>query len=821
MLQRLGFWSLLAVVAALGCWFLLPRVVLRPAVELSVFWCVALVLPGFLWTRRCGGAGGFAVFGWPLTIGLLHLTLLIGGMRLAGLGYRTGEILLPAALIAALLLAPGSHRPKLERKNLLLAAASIALALGVWIALNPRSMHILSDAPAHLGAVRDALAQRAWRPVDVSVSRSSTLVDPRFGLFHGLFGFAAAWTGIDASAVLSSSAIILSPIWILLHLFLFGRFTGFRWLTLALALIYTLQVAAGRAFGLWSVVYPGNIALMFAAGCVAAAIPYFERKETPRSVPVLAAIALGVSCWIHPFAWWGWSVMLVHAMAIMWVGNRSWRVLEHPIRFVLLSTAVGLLIMLPDALGHLRSQPGLHDVPVFVVYLGENLFVADPARLTRWGGGLTVLALPLMAVARRRWLQSFGGAILLAPALAVWTISLNPLANPLVYRLVGYFPERLGVLLYIPVAMAVLLGWAGYGIYASGSRLRRGALGAFALLVLAAFWTDFRQSVGVLRAADARNVAYWGAIQDIASALDEAGAENFVSDPQTSYGVRALRGGPTALYPVAHASPLDLEIVDRLADYRTMLSPVSTDAEWEAAARALRVRYLVVNEHLQSLYGAREYGFVARESDQTRLRQRLESFGGAPLHQGDGWALFDIRELGLVEDRGQGIPDTARRPPAPAYRCTGLEVLSPSVSPGDSLHVLLRLERDTVRARWQAVYLRSESVGASGDGIRRHLGKPIRKIMESLRPMERSRFGGWQIPFAGLQDTRKWPTEGVVERLSIRVPSGTAAGRYRVEVSAHELEWGYTRRIREFFSESDRFSSELSAEFTVQDGGTR
>ena len=808
------------LLAAILCLLVLALQWPAPApLRLAVAWLI-IFASGLFWQPAPIRSGSWMLWTSVAGAACLHLLALLVLMQLFGLG--------PSRFVPALLASwvlPLAWRqwraggPSSPGDASAWPFALVACALAAWLATHAPELDLGSDAPAHLGAIVDAAAQDRWRPLDRSAPGLSEGLDPRFGIWHGLYAALSRWLALSPELILRFSPVLLAPLWLLAHAQLFSLWIPRAKLALLVALTFTLGGADGRGFGSVFAAYPASVSLAMAA----LALSSLARKDAAaKTWWTTESLLLGASAMVHPFGWWVSLLLLAHAILLQrFFGGRRWA--GSLLRALPLAVAVGLLAMWPTLAQRSQSAGGPHTMPLNVVFLQAPFFVCDPLRVLRWGGGLCLAVLPLALLFARR---SFGGArssLLASGWICVWSVALNPLLQPWIYSLVGYLSERLGRVAYPEVLGALLLARPWTDRYRPR---RRGARLLLFAIALVGAWLVGRSCVYSMRAlrSDVRPNPQWQRVHEIATELESRPDATLLADPRLSYGLRALRGGAVALYPLAHASPNDRELPARLAAYRDLLDPSADEALLRAALRRLGADLLLLRADVER-DGEPSFGFVADDEKQLRLHGRLAAGGSLPLAGGKDWWLYDgtaLRFGPAVSWPAPCEPDTLRSL-ALGSRFDVVGVRGPaSVVAGATLELELRYRAHaetmrTVHPDFERVHLRLSGPMPQLASWLQPIGKPIRKLLIERSGRSEARFGAGYIPFGAYAAPSRWPHGIACERVRLPVPRRMPAGNYKLEITVQEATWQPRYDWRDFLSDQDRYSGTIAATIEIRE----
>lgn len=756
-----------------------------------VLWSVALLCLSMLPVGHVGG-------GWALAVSL----------AVVGATWREG--------------------PEVSHRGRTLTWSIAALLAGAMILASPEAT-LEGDGPAHLGGVLDALQADTWVPPDHAVHRGEDRPDPRFGVLHGLYAAMASWSGAPVDVVFASAVALWVPL----------GFLGFvAWMrawsvpppgAAVLALLMVLAGAGGRGFALWRAAFPGDAAVLLGS-FVVAGLAMWLREERRGWLPVGAVVLAAASAAIHPFAWWIVVVCAGLAIGVCLVVPSQRQQALPLLRFAVATGLGGVLVLLPRLLGRSESSDGLHQVATNVIFLPGGRFVVDPLELVHWGGLGALLVGPLLLLAPPRWWRQRFAPLAAATALAAWLLALNPLLTATVWGAVAYLAIRTLRLVITPwwwwsLLTIVREDWASAGVL---GRLRSTVLVA-AVLGLAAL--DVMAAVTIVRSGPPRvpeRVAQ--RIDAIDAAMDEIGvAGGIVTDPRTSYALRARRGGNWPIVPVAHSNPEDVDLANRLAAFRLLHAPAIDSTRWFDALETFESPWILVHAGHRDLAPYPDFGWIPSPRVSARLRTRLDRMGAVAVASGDGWSLHarparrTWREFAAVVDT---IPTWSASGRAALVRGSRFEVVAVEVDPpraagGETVEVRLQLRAATAREvtlhpEWEDVALRWRGPTAEVPAFARSFDKLYRKIVVERSARSDARFAVGRVPFEGTWPPDVWPEHReVVDRYEVRIPPFARPGLYEVELSIQEKPWRPRRHWTDIVRDDDRYRGPVVATFEV------
>jgi hypothetical protein len=744
--------------------------------------------------------------------------ILIGLLGLAsGLDLSLGAASWLVCVITALIVGVAStrSRPRLGSPMLRVVVA-LTLILMAVVAARPLKLTLGSDAPAHVSAVLDARETGTLQPPDVFPGAPPDSKDPRFGVAHGLYAILGEWTGATPADTLRWSALFFSPLWFLAHALLLRKLGMGRRTAAAVALLFTLHAGTGRGFGLAAVGFPGSVAQI----CCAFGLATLIDADSRRRALALAFIAL--SALIHPFAWWSSTIVLgcYSLLALLQRATRSdarsWMVMAAG------SAAAGGLLLIPRLLARGDAAEGLHTQLVQVVFVGDGLFIADPIWVSRWGGTGAILALPallLLTLLVPAWARRREHLLGMAIAVPVWLISLNPLVAPTIWSWVSYLVVRLGRIVITTWIWATLLG-EGVREFRLGGRA---AIAGFVLGALGLWGLQQEVSSVALHLRHTQVVNAAGAdthLDEVTQAIAKTDTDWLLAAPRIGYGIRA-RGGPRlVLPPVAHASPNDRKLMQRLATWRQIHDPnLSTTGLLGELSRFGEVALLIDTGGSAVHDGLRPFAYVPDPARSAALDTRLRELGIPVLTDSDDWSLFDLR--------GLDAPMPARLPPASvdtemlargrAFVVSKCSIANLTVRPGEVVEIELELAATGISTLDpERVFIRVEGeMPAVPTGLA-PVSKLWRKLVTERSGRSVRRFGQYVVPADLVVPPSRWPEGRWTQPVRLQIPTWAAAGEYTLQVTVHDWTWHESHDLRDYLQDTDRFSASPVATIRIQ-----
>ena len=745
--------------------------------------------------------------------------VLIGLFGLAsGLGLSLGAASwLICAVIALIVGGTGQRLLPRRRSPVLREFVALTLILMAVVAARPLSLTLSSDAPAHVAAVLDAREAGSLQPPDVFPGAAEGSKDPRFGVAHGLYAILGEWTGATAADSLRWSALFFSPLWFLAHALLLRRLGMGRRTAAAVAFLFTLHAGPGRGFGLVAAGFPGSIAQI----CCAFGLAMLIEANSRRRVLALALVAMSVL--IHPFAWWSTTVVLGCCGLLTLIQSRTRSDARGWLLMAAGSSLAGALLLMPRILARGDAAQGLHTQLVEVVFVGNGLFLADPIWVARWGGTGAILALPallLLTLMVPEWARRREHLVGMAIAAPVWLISLNPLVAPTVWSLVSYLVVRLGRIVITTWIWATLLGEGVRKLRIGG----RSAVAGFVLGALGLWGLQQEVSTVALHLRQPQVVNAAGAdthLDELTQAIVNTDTDWLLAAPRVGYGIRA-RGGPRlVLPPVAHASPNDRGIMQRLATWRQIHDPTLTDDELLGRLTSFGNVALLVDTQGRALHdGLRPFAYVPDPARSAALDIRLRELAVPVLTSADGWSLFDLRDL----DTPMPVPPSPVSVETEALaRGHGFVVSSCSVStlavrPGEIVEIELELDATGISTLDpERVFIRLEGEMPEVPRGLAPISKLWRKLVTERSGRSARRFGQYVVPADLVVPPSHWPGGRWSQSVRLRIPTWAASGEYTLQVTVHDWTWHESHDLRDYLQDTDRFSAPPVATILIRD----
>ena len=371
--------------------------------------------------------------------------------------------------------------------------------------------------------------------------------------------------------------------------------------------------------------------------------------------------------------------------------------------------------------------------------------------------------------------------------------------------------------LVVRLGRIVLTTWVWATLVTEGiDRLRHGGRGLVAGILLGGLgiwgitaeissaWLHLRQP----QVVDGAQTA--GLLDELAEEIRSVDVDHLLADPRIGYGLRA-RGGPAlVLTPVAHASPNDGALLDRLARWRELHDPTLTDDELRSRIAGFGHVTLLVDQRTEALHdGVRAYAYLPDDERARTLDARLRTLELPVVAEGDKWTLFALSGRDEARDR----EDTGTGFEVESVELAKIEARAGDVVP---MEVVLRatgLHTETPHR----VFVRLEGDMPEVPGFASGFSKLWRKLFVERSGRSQHRFGQWVAPADLVVPPDRWEDGSWSQTDGLRIPAWAAPGTYTVEVTTHEWTWHPSYELRDYLSDEDRYSAPPSALLQIID----
>jgi hypothetical protein len=656
--------------------------------------------------------------------------------------------------------------------------------------------------------------------------------DLRKGLLHSLYGYYKWYLGVESLAMFRVIGAVFLAL-VLLAVYTTTRtFFGNRLVAALAGVLFVLAFDGGiRSEFIRAYFYTNRFAVGYMLLFLAAAMGFLQRPR-PRALVLCAVYAFAAAA-VHI----QYTVLLGFAVftILIWKPCFDTGTLRtHVGRAVALGVAA-FMGMLPYAVFRFTTgyqASGLHKQFQGVVFITDDLFVADPVHVWQRMGLLGLAAFLAIVPLWKRRLRYPALGYLIASALTVLLIQLNPFVMPVVYHAITYLAFRLDMAFPFYIMTAYLLV-AGLGAIRPGEawgRYRRVALAVAVLAVVAGVapvFTGNSFSPGTIEAERSRSAERWA--DGLAFLNELPGREVIASDPVTSYIISAYTPHYVVCTFDQHAPPNDLMSRQRTIAARDILSPFTSASDKTNQMTAHDATYVVVNEDI-GLYQLSDYWTVGDRSLPLvlgrigALGELYEEVGGAGGFRVYRWTGRSPRHVRAVRNPllRRRVPDDATPvgESAGLGRCEAAEIRSPDPVPrGEEIEVILYWSREKQQP------LDKYMVSIRFDRTDLELpfgGKPFPKLARKFKERlagERYRFRNDHKIVDGFFDPDAWPAGVyVVDRTTVTIPRDVEAGRYTVRAKLLTRATLPNHRFRDFLYDDDVYHGVEIGEITVSNG---
>ena len=837
-------------------------------------------------TASLAGLAGFmaVAFIWALTglpLGLMRLALPVLIVLLAGwaLARRRAPIERKATVNenppANAGMAPSDDPPRpLERgEKILLAVFSIVLVLVIALVLRAGvPLVFTSDTLDHVAYVAEiAETQELFPTTSFYIDPGSNGADLRKGLLHVFYGFSAAYLHMEALAVLTAMNALLAVL-LLLSVYTSGwMLFGSRAVAVLSSVLFLIALDEGLrgtamrqsffshrfgiafflvalAYGLRYMEKPKRVASSPAAQRPAAQPPAAQSPATPSPTePSAAAPSRGLlfPAALLPVALFSFAAIAVHiffGVILVFAGLTilAWRFCfprddtgNHFSRVFPLGLAVAAGVLPFGLYRYLTAFPeanDLHKEIQGVVFLTNNLYIADPYEVFRWFGPVGLFSLVAVPALWKHRKKHAGLGYVFASYFSLIAIVFNPVLLPPVRSAMTYLIARLNVIVPFYFAAAYYL----VAFFARENRELRMKPAAQVLTVLLAGALVFHiipvfGTNGFSRSTVAtdQNNSYlrW---QDALEAVDKVlpGGSVIASDPLTSYSITAFTRHHTVCTFDQHAPPNDVLLEERMQAARDILSPyVPMDRTTELLADH-QATHVIVNDRFPGNVRL-EYWSMNHEM-YPAIRGKFDSHPGAfeRVYEKEGFVVFQWKGRTIASDSSFSTPFLVDRLPA-AFDPLGLQageaILEGFYLGDDRLDAGEAVELKLAWSGRDKYPFRNYVVAIRFDHIDPGLplgGKPFPKIARKIKEKitgRSYRFSEYHKIRSGFLSPDSWPGgKLVLDETSVRVPPAAAPGEYRVTVKLLTLQHQATYRLKDFVSDEDVYSGIPIARVTIR-----
>jgi hypothetical protein len=299
-------------------------------------------------------------------------------------------------------------------------------------------------------------------------------------------------------------------------------------------------------------------------------------------------------------------------------------------------------------------------------------------------------------------------------------------------------------------------------------------------------------------------------LDELAGAIVPLENDWLLAAPRIGYGIRARGGPPLVLPPVAHASPNDHDLLDRLARWRELHDPTLTDAELTERLTGFGNVALLVDTRTEELHdGVRAYGYLPDASRSRALEARLRVLGLPVLTEGEGWTVF-----GLTGRRTSRSQDDARA----WFEVQSVSLGEVEARAGDivPLELVLRATGES-STNPQRVFVRLEGDMPEIPAYAEGFSKLWRKLFVERSGRSQNRFGSWIAPADLVVPPERWKDGQWRQSGELRIPEWASPGIYTLQVTIHDWTWHPSYELRDYLNDEDRYTAPPEALLQIVD----
>ena len=703
-------------------------------------------------------------------------------------------------------------------------ATLVLLALaGLWLGA---TMRYTSDAPDHVGYLREILASKLYFPTEAFHLDAGLLgADARKGLLHPVYAALARLAGLEPLDFWTRLPLV-AVLFPFLGAYGFLRLAGIaaRW-SVAGAWMVLLTWAGGPGADLIGIApFPNNLGatlFWFAAGA-----GLYALRRPGRATQLLAVGAAFAAVAVHPM--FLVFVMLFYGLMGLYALTAAPRRGEA-LRVVIGAGALAAVLLLPYLIYRFRMyapENPIHTHLQGMLLLGHGFFTADPAIMWKHLGWTGLVAYPVaLALYLPRWRRGPTEFFVGMATLLMLNFTFNPLLVPLLQKTITYlifrsfwfFPPGLAAAAAIPL----LLAPAGRRRFAR--RVAAGlVLAALALPALVSLpgWA----TTAANRFPDLNPLVWRSTFEEVDRALPPRSV--VLTDPITSHMLPAFGSQKVVAGYDQHTPPNDARAVERIQLVRDVLSPSTPAARAWRLAREADAGFVLINLALPNP-PATDYWMYDEAALRERARSLAESPLFTPIREDDGFVLLRLNPLGILSGPvDEGDPAAGLAFPVPADADTllareGVALLAVrpqarEVAPGGPLAVALLWTAAGSPTSLQPLRatLRLDALDAPARGS--PVSKLLRKADEALHGRSTRARLDW-IPTGNRLPPDHWRAgEAVADTVTLRLSPRLAPGRYALTVAVNRLAHMPNHRLRDYLNDDDLFSGPPLDTLTVR-----
>ena len=707
----------------------------------------------------------------------------------------------------------------------------LLLSLFVLLLSAGAAVDYSKDSLDHVGYVNEiAETGRPFPTTAIYKDPGADGADLRKGLLHAVYGFYESYLGVDAIGLFTGINAFWSLLLLLTVYTCANRLFRNRYVAVLSAVFFLLGFEEGiRNYFIRTTFFPNRFGLGFLLLFLTAALEYVERRE--RRLLLASSLYAFAAAAVHI------QYVVLVAAAVLSIG--LWKTCfpacsfrDHFLRFFYVGAAA-FLGLLPYAVYRYLTAyraSDLHQQIQGVVFLGNGLFVVDPAQIYASAGPLGIASVFCLFPLWKQRRENPGLGYLIASTLTVLVTVFNPVLSPILYKVITYLVFRLvWICPFYVLAAYGLVALLSPGPKPSPRRVLNGVvLAVLVAAVAAALLPVFRNntfSPGTLEKERRASHLQWeDGLEELRTALPRGSV--IASDPVTSYTISAFTSDYVVSTFDQHAPPNDLLVRERTITSRDILSPYNPAADKARLIKKWGVTHVVVNGRLRGgitidywMTNARSIPLIRKRLlDLPEMFETVWDQGNFLILRCTGAnpsdapparipALtpelpLDVRRVG--ETAGVAHLDAVRLDEARTYQ------------KGDTLRMTLYWSRrEPLRLNKYVVTIRLDRA----DNAARFGGAMFPKLARKLKEREageRFRFRTDYKILNGFFDPDVWPEHFYVkDEASITIPRDAAPGKYTVRAILLTRSTMPNVRLRDLFFDDDKYQGVEIGEVTI------
>jgi len=655
--------------------------------------------------------------------------------------------------------------------------------------------------------------------------------DLRKGLLHVFYGYAGRYLGLAPLAFLTVINAVFAVL-LLLGVYSTGvLFFNDRKIAILSAVLFLIALDEGLGgTAIRQSFYSHRFGIFFVLYVLAFGLSFLTTGKKRDLVPA---------------ALFGFAAAATHVFFGLLVGIAGitiliWKVCfpqndgkTHLQRVVLLGTII-VLGMLPYGLfRYLTAFPQaneLHSEVQGVVFISQNLYIADPIQVYRWFGPVGIVSLfaiiPLWTLRKKHALLGYAFASLLTVVLVMF----NPILLPPIRNTLTYLIARLNSLcpFYFVVAYFLL----SYSFLNTRNRWLRWYTHALTVFAIIAVIVSLKPVLGENTFSQAvfdseHDNSYLRWEDDLAS-LTPPGGDKWViaSDPLTAYSVAAFTPNYVACTFDQHAPPNDVRLEERMRSARDILSPYTSVEQTTKLLAENQATHVVINNRFPPGLSLEYWAMTTDMFPAIRAKFDNHPVVFERINDDDAFVVYrwtgrpgitgDVLDRPFIVERlPVGFETIGRR--AGQATLEGIRLSGGTYAQGDPLDIGLVWSGSSDYA------FRNYVVVVRFDHTNQDLpldGKPFPKITRKFKEKfsgRRFRFSEYHKIRNGFLSPDTWiGGELVLDETSFRIPSNAAPGEYDVHVKLLAVKHQPTHWLRDYFFDDDSYQGVHAGRITVE-----